>query len=230
MLRIPKEDIGSVAELFTLSDQDRNTLLDSLRKVEPSGQVGTFIGSVGKLSGLSEETLSRLLMVLLNLCSAAHARDSSIDYFVGDDVASAFALTEDERIHTSGPQWDKVREFLSEALETNSLSATAKAMALVLAESHLFTFARIVSDIRLVFPKDPSTKPSAGMVIHSLKLNYLEDGERSAAEFVLDREDLLNLRKIIERALVKDQTLDKILQQIEVKRITPFASLEGQND
>ena len=229
-LKIPKEEIGSVAELFALSDQDRNTLLNSFRQVEPSGQIEGFIKSVGKLSGLGEKTLSRILIVLLNLCSAAHTGDSSIDSFVRDEVASTFALTGDKRIQPDGPQWEKVRGFLTEALETNSLSVTAKARNLVLSESHLFMFAAIVSDIRLVFPKDPSSPPSAGMVIHSLKLNYLENGEGSTAEFVLDREDLLKLKKVIERALVKDRTLGKILQEVSVRRVTPFSFSEGEND
>ena len=226
----PKEAISSVVELFTLSDQARSAILESLRQVEPSGQIGPLIGSVEKLSDLSEETLSLLLTLLLNLCSAAHAGDSSIDSFVRNDVASSFASTGDERIRTDGPEWEKVRSFLTEAIETNSLTVAAKSRTLVLSESHLFLSARIVSDIRLVFPKDPSSLPSAGMVIHSLKLNYLEDGERSTTEFVLDREDLLNFRKVIDRALVKDQTLDKVLQQVEVRRVTPFALSEGQDD
>ena len=229
-LRIPDEEIGSVAELFALSDQDRNTLLDSFRQVEPSGQIDSFIKSVGILSGLDEKTLSRILVVLLNLCSAAHTGDSSIDSFVSDEVASSFSLTGDERIQPDGPQWEKVSGFLTEALETNSLSVTAKGRSLVLSESHFFLFAGIVSDIRLVFSKDPTALPSAGIVIHSLKLNYLKDREKSTAEFVLDREDLLKLKKVVERALVKDQTLGKILQNISVKRVTPFSFSEGEND
>ena len=221
-IRIPKEKIDSVAELYALSDQDRNALLNSLRQVEPGATpLDSFVESIKKLSDLSEETLVRLLTVLLNLSRAAHFGNSSIDSFVREDVASAFASTGDERIRTDGAQWEKVRSFLIDALGTNSLSVTVKAKHLMTSESRLFLSVRIVSDIRLVFPEDPSLLPSAGMVIHSLKLDYLEDGERATAEFVLDREELLELKKVIERALVKDQTLDKVLQQTKVKRVNP---------
>ena len=227
ILRIPEAEIDSVAELFALSDQDRNTLLDSLRQVEPGSPIDGFIGSIGKLSDLSGETLFRLLSVLLNLCNTAHAVDSNIDSFVRDDLAPAFASTGDVRLQTDGPQWEKVRSFLTEALGTNWLSVSVKARNLVLSESHLFLSARIVSDLRLVFAKDPLSLPSAGMVLHSLKLNYLADREEAVAEFVLDREDLLKLNKVIERALVKDQTLAKVLQQAKVRKVTPFAGSKG---
>ena len=229
-LTIPKEEIGTIAELFTLSDEDRNVLLNSLREAEPNALTEPLTEFASKLRSVSEETRGRLLGVLLSLCNVAHGENLNIDSFVRNDVASAFASAGDERIRTDGPQWEKIRSFLTEALKTDLLSVTIKARGLVLSESHLFLSAQIVSDIRLVFSEDPSSLPSVGLVIHSLKLNYLEDGKNARAEFVLDREDLLELKKVIERALVKNQTLNKLLQQAEVRRVTPFVVLGGEND
>ena len=229
-IRIPKEEIGSVAELFTLSDQARNTLLDLLRQADPSALTETLTESASKLRGVSEETLDRLVGVLLNLCNVAHAGNFNIDSFVRNDVASAFASAGDERIRTDGPEWEKIRSFLTEALETNLLSVAVKSRNLVLSESRLFLSAQIVSDIRLVFLKDPSSLPSVGLVIHSLKLDYSGDEGKATAEFALDRQDLLELKKVIERALVKDQTLNKLLQQAEVRRVNPFVVSGGEND
>jgi len=86
-----------------------------------------------------------------------------------------------------------------------------------------FIDAQIISDIRQLFYQDISRFPDYALIKHSLRLLYLEGSKIKKKFITLNKENLYELKRIIERAIDKDKTIReecekkgmKILQEID---------------
>lgn len=92
---------------------------------------------------------------------------------------------------------------------------------LVLARLHdsVFLDARITSDIRPIFGENVEQGPSAVLLIHSLKLDILQDGEPRSVYLAMDRGDLDTLRSVIERAIEKASALTETLESVGLSNL-----------
>ena len=70
-----------------------------------------------------------------------------------------------------------------------------------------------MTDMRPVFGSDE--KPAGAVVVHTLKLTYHEGPKRSLREFfvAMNRDDLDELREVLDRALRKQSELSHVLAQ-----------------
>jgi hypothetical protein len=104
-----------------------------------------------------------------------------------------------------------VAEKFKGLLRIKNLESITKAISLQREGERLYCGAKILSDIRPVFGPAVDSMPVAGVITHTLKLNYHENGQHKTVFVVLDEEDLVNLRSVIERAEAKAKTLDAFL-------------------
>jgi hypothetical protein len=104
-----------------------------------------------------------------------------------------------------------VAEKFKQLLRIENLEGITKAISLQREGERLYCGAKILSDIRPVFGQEVNSMPVAGIITHTLKLNYHENGKHKSIFVVLDEEDLMNLRSVIERAEAKAKTLDAFL-------------------
>ncbi|MGO9155135.1 hypothetical protein [Mycobacterium sp.] len=94
----------------------------------------------------------------------------------------------------------------------------AKALSLRNEYERIITDTRILSDIRPVFDddaEDPSIQ--AAIVNHTLRFTYTAgDGERHETHFALDTADLKKLKAQIEKALKKDKSSQRLIENANV--------------
>jgi hypothetical protein len=78
-----------------------------------------------------------------------------------------------------------------------------------------FCDARILTDLRPVFGKDIASGPAGMVIIHRLKLGYHNsEGEHRTFYIALDAEDLVTLKKAIDRAELKARSLKSIVKDV----------------
>ena len=107
---------------------------------------------------------------------------------------------------------------LSTLLSTTSLAISAKAQVLQRDYARLFHDAKIITDMRPVFEQSTKEPPQGVLLDHTLKVVYHEGlGDHQELYLALDSSDLVALKKVIERAEEKEQTLRSLLASKSIK-------------
>ncbi len=103
-------------------------------------------------------------------------------------------------------------EALADLLCTDALTLVARAGQLLVDHEHIFQAARVLTDVRPVFRDDVTDPPAGAVIVETLKIDYV-GADRTATSFfvALDQRDLVHLKKVIDRALSKTETLRRFL-------------------
>ena len=101
--------------------------------------------------------------------------------------------------------------------EPRTLRASTKAQLLRTEFDRIFAGAQIFTDIRPIFDDDLKKPLLASLVTHTIKISFHTDGNGDALSIVADAEDLMNLQRMIARALEKSAALISLTKEIEHK-------------
>jgi len=100
----------------------------------------------------------------------------------------------------------------------DTLGVRAKSYRLMPQHQHLFLNSALYSDIRPVFkPEHPDIRPSAAVIVHSLKIIYRESGETKEIYLGLEDDDLQQLKNTIERAIKKHECLKTMITNLGIQ-------------
>ncbi len=125
------------------------------------------------------------------------------------ELAKAVAYQDSLDITTS------TREVLTERLfrllQIRSVAKVAKAFDMLFEHERVFHGARVITDIRPVFPDDVSEGADGAVLLHTLKLDLHVASGSSELYVALDSRDLQRLKQVLQRALEKDRELRKFL-------------------
>ena len=143
--------------------------------------------------------------------------DVPLDEFIKDVCAS---LAEHGDLKSSDDP--TLRERLKKLLDIDALNTAAKAVLLQHEYPYTFCGARILTDVRPVFGKDASIAPVALVIAHTLKLEYHgAAGRLNEVYMALDAEDISELRNVLDRAEIKNNSLKTALAALSIKLIDP---------
>lgn len=104
-------------------------------------------------------------------------------------------------------------------MSIEALRTVAKAARLQRDGERLYCTAKILSDIRPVFGKDPTQAPVGAVLTHTLRIGYHEGKEHKEFHIVLDSNDLDALGKAVQRAKAKDKTLREFLKTANLRNL-----------
>lgn len=75
---------------------------------------------------------------------------------------------------------------------------------------------RIVTDIRPIFGEGVTNTPNAGILLHTLRITYVDGERQSQVYFSLDGKDLIQLDGQVRRAMDKQKSLEAILRNTPI--------------
>lgn len=112
-------------------------------------------------------------------------------------------------------------EKILSLIDIPSIELPAKARSLMLDHDNSLCGARIFTDIRPVFGSDVGTRPSAAVIVNTLKITYHHDHSRALHSFfvTLDQDDVEMFIELLERARTKTNTLRGFLSDTNVEPI-----------
>lgn len=216
-LRIPPDQRSAVRELAGLTPEKRNELLESFRKAAPSLDLLSLVPPIAASSGGDEAKIRSYLLVLANIRLTADRNKVPLDQLLQDLRSTLSVVTPSERAAGLSPltqeQFDQFQEFVNQALSTNSsVGVSVKAWDLLVDAERCFIEARVLTDLRSIFPSGVPDQPVAALVQHILRITFTRrdsprDEDRDSIYFQMDRKDLEALRAVIERAIQKETAL-----------------------
>lgn len=208
VLAIPKSDRAGLAILRELPDATLNALiLEVERSPNPSS-----------IANLSPDDTTQAVDALNTMYTIRAFNEVPTQEFI-DDVCDALR----EYGELKPAEEPSFRERLARLLDIESLNVAAKGAALQSEHEHVFCSARILTDARPVYGKNPKEPPAAMIITHALKLSYHEGPGGRIREFYvgLGSRDIAELQEVLQRAEDKTKSLRAAIDISKVKFIDP---------
>jgi hypothetical protein len=173
------------------------------------------IAAVRSVASLNLAEFAQIAESLAGLYTAKSMRDVPLEEFL-DSVSDAMENLSQEELRVPHSEREQFKDKLRPLLSSEFFSIVAKAYDLV-TEERTFCSARILTDLRPVFGLRVEDGPQAMVVMHTLKLVYHEGSKRHEEFFVaLDADDLKTLRKLVDRAEAKAETLRPAVKDLRL--------------
>ena len=165
------------------------------------------------VSGLTSGEVEDIADLLGSLSAAIASTELSLSELIPSVLE---AVGEESDLDES--ELKLLSERLETLLEIDQLGLVAKASSLLADYEHSFCQAKFLTDIRPVFGsvKEP---PSAAVIVHTLRIKYHKGGDIEDFYVSMDGDDLQLLKKLIERAESKMETLAATLRNADVRLI-----------
>jgi hypothetical protein len=205
-LKVPDEQAPTLKTLVALGESEKSRLLTAIRQAEPKLRRRELSEEVARGSGLPETDVASMLRVLGSLWISMDAYGEKPEPFsraIVDAIKDAGIAARELNLET-------FRKWIQDVLALDSpLGASAKASSIANADDFRFCRARVITEFRPVFSSDPTTGPVAGVIIHHARFTYHhgEEDEHEAFSLSMDRDDIEQLQKTLESALVKEESL-----------------------
>jgi hypothetical protein len=205
-LAIPDIHRRVLTAVASLSDNEIEAIASTLKRMEPTFDLRLVGGELASASGLSLEQSTSLVEFLVALSGlvASGITASELATDIINSVGQQEGLSAD---------WEVLHRRIPQLLSPNRFLATsAKAFDLMGERENIFRGTRIVTDLRPIFEIDAIEKPRLFALMHTLFIECI-DGEGSRSfYFALDPNDLLELKRVIDRALAKERALHEMAQ------------------
>ena len=155
-----------------------------------------------QLAGMADD----LVAGVLSLYTAQMADPSSAAPVAeGVSASPLLELEADER--------KILMERLKRLLEADAIRFAAKAFGVLTDYDNVFVQARVLTDVRPVFADDAADTPAAAVIVNTLRIDhYAPDSSLVSFHVALDRDELLALRKVIDRGLEKTEGMKRFLE------------------
>ena len=201
---IPQQVVPALKKLAGASAEDFEGLLQAVAALQVHIKPEKITASLGEhnVHGLSD-----IVRALTALSFSRFQAEVPRDEFVAGIIESS-ALPTDKRAILA--------ERLKALLDIEVFRLSARAFAIQHEYEKVLRSARIVSDIRPVFT-DSATDMEGLMIVHNLKLSYMDSGHYKEAVFAMDDEDVAMLKRVLERAETKSKTMERFISKNELR-------------
>lgn len=212
-LRIPRQALEDVRVLLSLDLEARTKLVSALESAPRFAPVSSLVPKVRDALGSSNDRSGRILLAILSAVAQVEPPDWPTKR-VAEEIVKA------EGLDLEGVSDRDATEFLVQVMELPSMVTSAKASDLLTEYDRIFGDARIVTDIRPIFMEDPHEMANGAIIVSTLKVQYQDSRGVSNFYVALDTRDLVALKKVVDRALSKIDTVKEELDRAELEYFT----------
>jgi len=210
-LSIPKGDKDYLVYLFRLKQESRDAFLKALQEAENISHLSDFARIFQEITRVHYPKALEIIRVLFTVYDSFDTSGEKIEDFASALIDAFKDSAGKEKVVKDAlkEDFDSFLEFFIKILSLHDIvGVRAKVFRLIPQHQQLFIRSELYSDIRPVFRHDnPSIRPSASVIVHSLKIVYREGAETKDFYLGLDEDDLQQLKATIERAILKHECL-----------------------
>ena len=221
-LSIPPEFEQGFVELRQLREDQVRALASALKDQRPTLRRSDLRRRVGERVSdtIAPDELSEVLATLYSLYPLRDDTGQPMPDVV-DAICDAMDESYVDELHFSGEDdRSRFKGRLLELLDADSLDVTARATDLLWEhERTVHGKPRVLTDIRPVFAANLADPPRGAMIMHTLKLDYHEDGQVKEFFITLDAGQVDDLVGVLVRANVKANSLKQVLANANIPRI-----------
>jgi hypothetical protein len=213
--QIPKEGRKSLGELLKASPKFLEAFYNALKDCEPRLLSRDQSQLDAKLSTFPEGNAKSLGGYLRLINGTLSASDDAPSENVVADLLAAAQATGEKELAPSLSGWEKVREFLTKTFALDKVRVSARALTLYYDTYRHMHDVRILTDARPVFSKRAVDDPDGFVILHTMRVDYYEDGQAKDWYISLDFDDLQAIKKAVDRAIDKQNSLQRFLKKTD---------------
>jgi len=214
ILRIPDAYKLGFKYFFSLSEDEKNDLLDAIDKIEENIPIKTIPSYLAQFLAIDEVEIKEIISAFLSLFQAKEASNISTEEFI-EELIDTFNKLPDEDIIVPST----LKDSLDKLFVSNVFYVKVKGSYLSSEREKLLVDSRIITDVRPIFSDDSKCTLDGMIIVHNLKMEYRHGIDIKEAFFALDIEDLEKLKIQIDRALNKERIMKGSLQDAKFKII-----------
>jgi hypothetical protein len=212
-LRIPQRHESGLAKLVALKDESVEELISALQSAPPKLLPGDLsVELVSEVRTIPPDDLRDVMGALISLCRTG-LRHQLQPKELAEELLGAMRRRDLEGLRLSPEQEASFRDRLVRLLGVDSLVIVAKALGVLRNNDNMFCSARVLTDIRPVFGSDPEATPAAAVIVHTLNLTFHHEDRLKDFYIAMDTGDIQTLRKVLDRAELKANSLKLALQK-----------------
>ncbi len=209
--QIPESDIKKIEKLAKLIEEHTEEKLLKCLSEAPIGCWGSDLAQLIKKNiGIEFKAAKDIVELLFTITSNRRFFEKGIDSFIEDLL---FVVKE------SNPELandTKLESFIKKILLSKNIQITTKAIELEGDREKLLSNTRIITDIRPIFDDENSDSIEKNIILHNLRIRYMDADGNHEIYFAVDRRDLQNLKEQIIRAEHKENRIKKGIGNIEI--------------
>jgi|SRR5690606_23121355 len=202
-LTIPDELIIGFKNIEELSETAFDKIIELVKGLSDDFSSKNFANAINATIGNSDSRIAEVLLSLVPLVT-----DNSSKADIAEELVNSY------RNKREGESFnDKILlERLQVIFENNDqVVVMYKINKLIAENANTYRESDIITDLRLVFNEPPNipkeNQRRTAIIIHRLKMGYFKSGNYKEVFFSLDRNDLVSLKSVIERALLKEDCI-----------------------
>ncbi len=217
-LVIPKRQIEAIGKLLKYNNANLNLLVEIVRDSPPALTAKNLADKFADTTRVPKREAVDVVQTIVATYATRIGRQFSIEKFLEEFCesiqASELKPTKEEMVN--------FRKFLTEILNLKgNIEITSKAWDILLGNERNFIEAKIFTDLRPVFRENPAEPPAGAVIVHTLKIEYSKDNDRKEVFISLDSSDLQKLKKVVERAGIKEASLLSLVSQTKLPVVCP---------
>lgn len=214
-LRMPKKEMETLKKFISFPAEQQDLFIQKLNILSPESPLGV-INEILENTDFKKEDIRKFL-------------DFADSFYTNYYIFNKYNKSPDEYIQEvlidSITNMDIELEInehtknnLKQILEMeDSLGVVSKVSSLIKENPNNFANTHIITDLRHIYYNNPIRKPRYSLIKHTLILHYLDISNQFKEKFyTLDLDDLLTLRRIVERAIEKEKSLKKLCDQKDI--------------
>jgi len=222
-ISIPDRDRDAVLKVFQLSASKRERLLDSVATLEPAFEMDSVVEHLAETEGVDPETSRITAQVLLNVHATSEYTGESVDFIVDRLGEAVKEFPKGSKITRA--QIGKTKQFIISALANNAFAISIKASRVMTRHANIFLKSEIISDVRAVFGSNNEVDfPEAAVVVHNLNIIHNADDENKSFYVAMDYNDLIILKRTLERAIEKHRKLSSMIEHSGLNYLEPTST------
>ena len=223
-LKIPEPFLKQFKLLKNLGSEKRMRLVQELKKIDSDyiELSSNDIEDIEEITGIERKELTDLLDLIFEVFFIQYSeeQETSVEEFL-KKLEDGIRDTNDNDIIPADGEWEEYMTFWKSIFVLDkTIGLLAKAKMIRKDFQNQYLDSKIYTEIRPIFSRQIQTDlASAAILYHNLKIEYKQAFLPDHFFITLNPEDLKNLKKVIDRALKKEENLRKLFELKNLKLI-----------
>jgi hypothetical protein len=214
-INIPERNFIGIKLLLELSEQESEILRQQLEKIPPCLTKADILDNLKvNLEDFNKQTIDDIVDFLLSANDFRIHQNLTKNEII--ESISSFVVTKKLSELPEGYDLDFVKSRLSVYLGVEGqISLISKIRSIYSEHQKIYSSSRVFTEVRPVFDENIESIPAA-IILHNLKVNYMEDNVSKSFSIVLDDSDIDTLISSLERAKRKRELIKTSLNKAKL--------------
>jgi len=208
---MPKRHLETLKEFISLPKEQQENYLQLLNSISPEFSEKE-IKDITNLSDDEFEEFLGYLRFFISIYLNYYRYKKPLNDFINEVIKDP-AKKRDIELEPI----EDVRDLVEKIIKMdNNIGIFSKNINLSTDNPNIFFDARIITDLRHLFYNDIEIFPNYALIQHLLRISYVKNDDTKEMFFNLNLDQLMELKRIIDRAITKENTIKKMCKEKEL--------------